>query len=210
MFASFTMTDWLIACLIIFLPACLLMIYCIKYAKFLASVEKSDTRVLSPLKENGENCGVLRRDIGSHYTMDEVAVYNNEFDSDTRLIMQGAKVTGEYESRRHVNMAIKMVYQVQSDEENWSRWSDLIEHYQSVQAKSYFNIAERIEENLFDQPPVSFTIYKTFSMIDFIKFKNIYSELEWNILVYRVNKIHTYYVKHKEVISKSHYSKHYM
>lgn len=79
-----------------------------------------DTRVLSPLKENGENCGVLRRDIGSDYTTTEVAVYNNEFDSDTRCVMQGAKVTGDYESRRHVNMAIKMVYQVQSDEENWS------------------------------------------------------------------------------------------
>ena len=35
--------------------------------------------------------------------------------------MQGARITGEYVTRRHVNMAIKMVYQIQSDEENWSR-----------------------------------------------------------------------------------------
>ena len=27
-------------------------------------------------------------------------------------------------------MAIKMVYQLQADEENWTRWPDLIEHYQ--------------------------------------------------------------------------------
>ena len=34
-------------------------------------------------------------------------------------------------------MAIKMVYQLQADEENWTRWPDLIEHYQMVQAKSF-------------------------------------------------------------------------
>lgn len=90
--------------------------------------------------------------------MDETAVYNNEFDSDSRLIMQGAKVTGDYQTRRHLNMAIKLVYQVQSDEENRSRWSDLIEHYQSVQAKSYFNVVQCMEDNLAIHPPVSFTI----------------------------------------------------
>ena len=89
-----------------------------------------DARVLSPLKENDKNCRVQRRDVGSDYTMDETAVYNNEFGSNTRLIMQSAKVTGDYETRRHLNVAIKMVYHVQSDEENWSRWADLITHYQ--------------------------------------------------------------------------------
>lgn len=78
-------------------------------------------------------------DVGSNYTMDETAVYNDEFDSNTRLVMQDAKVTGDYQKRRHLNMAIKMVFQVQSDEENWSRWPDLITLYQSVQAKSFFN-----------------------------------------------------------------------
>ena len=71
-----------------------------------------DARVLPPLKENGENCAELRRDIGTDYTMDETAVYNNEFSSETRLIMQGIKVTGDYETRRPLNMTIKMVYQV--------------------------------------------------------------------------------------------------
>ena len=144
---------------------------------------------LPPLREDGVNRGVERRNISTDYTMDEVAVYNNEFDSDSRLVMQGAKVTGDYVTRRHVNMAITMMYQAQSDEENRTRWANLIEFYQGVQAKSFFNIVERIEENLFDQPPLSFTIFKTFSMIDFIKFKNFYSELAWNILVYRINKL---------------------
>ena len=34
-------------------------------------------------------------------------------------------------------MAIKILYQLQADEENWTRWPDLIEHYQVVQAKSF-------------------------------------------------------------------------
>lgn len=109
---------------------------------------------LPPLREDGVNRGVERRNISTDYTMDEVAVYNNEFDSDSRLVMQGAKVTGDYVTRRHVNMAITMMYQAQSDEENRTRWANLIEFYQGVQAKSFFNIVERIEENLFDQPPL--------------------------------------------------------
>lgn len=76
-----------------------------------------------------------------------------------------------------------MVYQLQSDEENWTRWPDLIEHYHDVQAKSFFNIVQRMEENLPIQPPVGFTIYKTFCMIDFAKFKNFYFESEWNSLI---------------------------
>lgn len=44
-------------------------------------------------------------------------------------------------------------------------------------------------------------------MIKYSKYKHFYSELEWNILIYRINKIHSYYVKHKEVISKSKYTK---
>lgn len=67
-----------------------------------------------------------------------------------------------------------------------------------------------MEENLVIEPPVSFIIYKTFNMIEFSKFKNFHSELEWNVLVYRINKIHMYYVKNKEVISKEKYSKHYV
>lgn len=64
-----------------------------------------------------------------------------------------------------------------------------------------------MDENLPIQPPVSFPIYKTFSMIKYSKYKHFYSELVWNILIYRINKIHSYYVKHKEVISKSKYTK---
>ena len=142
--------------------------------------------------------------------MDEVASFNDEYDSESSMTMQGARITGEYVTRRRVNMAIKMVYQIQSDEENWSRWPDLIEHYHEVQAKSFYNIVERMEENLPIQPPMGFAIYKTFSMIDFAKFKNFYSESEWNSLMYRIDKIHTYYVQHKEVISKLRYRKHYV
>lgn len=43
---------------------------------------------LPPLREDGVNRGVERRNISTDYTMDEVAVYNNEFDSDSRLVMQ--------------------------------------------------------------------------------------------------------------------------
>ena len=140
--------------------------------------------------------------------MDEVAAYNEEYDSQSSMIMQGVRNTADYVTRRHVNMAIKLVYQLQSDEENWTRWPDLLEHYHEVQAKSFYNIVERIEENLPIQPPVAFAIYKTFSLIDFAKFKNFYSESEGNILMYRVDKIHAYYVQHKGVILKHKYSKH--
>lgn len=142
--------------------------------------------------------------------MDELASYNEEYISESSTIMQGARVTGDYETRRHVNMAIKMVYQLQSDEENWTRRPDLIEHYHDVQAKSFFNIVQRMEENLPIQPPAGFTIYKTFCMIDFAKFKNFYFESEWNSLIYKIDKIHAYYVQHKEVISKLRYHKRYV
>ena len=46
-------------------------------------------------------------------------------------------------------------------------------------------------------------------MIDFAKFKNFYSESEWNSLIYRIHKIHAYYVQHKEFISKHRYNKRY-
>lgn len=72
----------------------------------------------------------------------EVATYNEEYDSQSSMIMQGARNTADYVTRRHVNIAIKLVYQLQSDEENWTPWPDLLEHYHEVQA-----------------------IYKTFSMI---------------------------------------------
>ena len=172
-------------------------------------LHESQCQYLSPLKENGVNRGV-KRSAGSDYTMDEVAAYNEEYDSQSSMIMQGARNTADYVTRRHVIMAIKLVYQLQSDEENWTRWPDLLEHYHEVQAKSFYNIVERMEENLPIQPPVAFTIYKKFSMIDFSKFKKFYSESEWNILMYKVDKIHAYYVRHKEVISKHKYSKHYV
>lgn len=82
--------------------------------------------------------------------MDETAVYNNDFDEESRLIIQGAKVTGDFKTRRHLNMAIKLVYQVQSDEENWSRWPDLIDSYQSVQAKSFFQCGAEYGRELSD------------------------------------------------------------
>lgn len=167
----------------------------------------TDARTLSPLKENGENCKVQRRDFGS-WSMDEVAEYNDEFDKQSRLIMQGAKVTGEFRTRRHLNMA--MVYQVQSNKENWSRWPDLLDFYANVQAKSFFNVVQSMEENLAIEPQVSFTIYKTFTIIEFSKFQNFYSESEWNVLVYRIHKTHMYYMKNKEGISKHRYSKHYV
>lgn len=95
----------------------------------------------------------------------EVATYSEEYDSQSSMIMQGARNTADYVTRRHVNVAIKLVYQLQSDEENLNPWPDLLEHYHKVQAKSFYNIVERIEENLPIQPPVAFAIYKTFSMI---------------------------------------------
>ena len=67
-----------------------------------------------------------------------------------------------------------------------------------------------MEENLVIEPPVSFTIYKTFAMIEFSKFQNFYSEPEWNMLVYKINKIHMYYMKHRETIVKHRYSKHHV
>lgn len=39
------------------------------------------------LREDGVNCGVERRNISIDYIMDEVVVYNNEFDSDFCLVM---------------------------------------------------------------------------------------------------------------------------
>ena len=94
-------------------------------------------------------------------------------------------------------MAIKLVYQLQSEEENWTRWADLIEHYHEVQAKSFYNITERMEENLYGYPPVGFNIYRTFSMIEFSKFEQFYSRKEWENL----NNIYSYYLEHKDVIS---------
>ena len=79
-----------------------------------------------------------------------------------------------------------------------------------VQAKSFFNIVERIEENLDPEPPVGFGIYKTFSNIDFCKFEEFYSRTEWDNLLFKLNKIHSYYLKNKDVISKLKFSKHYV
>ena len=69
-----------------------------------------------------------------------------------------------------------------------------------VLAKSFFNIVERMEENLDPEPPVGFGIYKTFSNIDFCKFEEFYSRTEWD----------SYYLKNKDVISKLKFSKHYV
>ena len=79
-----------------------------------------------------------------------------------------------------------------------------------VQAKSFFNIVERMEENLDLEPPVGFGIYKTFSNIDFCKFEEFYSRTEWDNLLFKLNKIHSYYLKNKDVISKLKFSKHYV
>ena len=79
-----------------------------------------------------------------------------------------------------------------------------------VQAKSFFNIVERMEENLDQEPPVGFGIYKTFSNIDFCKFEEFYSRTEWDNLLFKLNKIHSYYLKNKDVISKLKFSKHYV
>lgn len=151
---------------------------------------------------------VLRE--GRDYTMDEVAAYNNEFDEMSTEIMQEARVTADYETLQHVNMAIKLVYQLQSGEENWTRWPDLIEHYHMVQAKSFYNITERMEENLDPEPPVGFNIYKTFASIDFCKFEKFYSRTEWENLLVKLNKIHSYYLKNKDVIPKLKFNKHYV
>ena len=58
--------------------------------------------------------------------MDEMAAYSQDYDQESRLIMQGARVTADYKMRRHLIMAVKMVYQIQSEEENWSHWGDVI------------------------------------------------------------------------------------
>ena len=52
--------------------------------------------------------------------MDEMAAFCQDYDQESRLIMQGARVTADYKTRRHLIMAVKMVYQIQSEEENWS------------------------------------------------------------------------------------------
>lgn len=164
-------------------------------------LNESPCKHLTPFKDNGQNSGTVRNE-GSDYTMDEVAAYNSEFDDESSQIMQGARVTGDYETRTHLMMAIKLVYQLQSDEENWTRWADLTHHYHEVQAKSFYNISERMEENLDRIPPVGFSIYRTFTMIDFCKFEQFYSRNKWDNLLVKLNNIHSYYLENKDVISK--------
>lgn len=79
-----------------------------------------------------------------------------------------------------------------------------------VQAKSFFNIVERMEENLDPEPPVGLGIYKTFSNIDFCKFEEFYSRTEWDNLLFKLNKIHSYYLKNEDVILKLKFSKDYV
>lgn len=83
------------------------------------------------------------------YTMDEVAAFNEECDEESSHIMQGTRVTADYETRRHLMMAIKLVYRIQADEENWMRWLEMMKYnYHEVSAKSFYNIVERMAKNL--------------------------------------------------------------
>lgn len=153
---------------------------------------------LSALKTNGSNRG-LKRDRGTDYTMDEMAAYSQDYDQESRLIMQGARVTADYKTRRHLIMAVKMVYQIQSEEENWSHWGDVIKNtYHKVSAKSYYNIAERMTQNLF-QTPLEWNMYTVFTMVDFKKFESFYTEQEWKTLLFNLNVIHKYYVENKHI-----------
>ena len=77
-----------------------LISYCIKYVVVVVAMEngspllvwrrvvlhESQCHYLSPLKENGVNRGI-ERSAGSDYTMDEVASYNEEYDSESSMIM---------------------------------------------------------------------------------------------------------------------------
>ena len=78
-----------------------------------------------------------------------------------------------------------------------------------VISELYYNIVQCMDENLLIQPPVSFVIYKTFARIEYTKYQQFYSDLEWNILVFRISRIHLYYTEHKEVIYKGKYLKHF-
>lgn len=75
---------------------------------------------LSPLKDNGQNSGRVRQ-AGTDYTMDKVAAFNEEYDEESSRVMQGTRVTADYETMTHLMMAIKLVYQIQADKENWTR-----------------------------------------------------------------------------------------
>ena len=118
--------------------------------------------------------------------------------------MQGTRVTADYKTRTHLMMAIKLVYQIQADKENWTRWPDMTKYYyHKVSAKSFYNIVERMAENLYGEPHTGFTLYRTFCMIDFKKFENFYSTQEWKYLLCNLNKIHSYCMDFKHAIPKS-------
>ena len=67
-----------------------------------------------------------------------------------------------------------------------------------------------MEENLDPEPPVGFGIYKTFLNIDFCKFEEFYSRIEWDNLLFKLNKIYSFYLNNRDVISKLKFSKHYV
>lgn len=101
-------------------------------------------------------------------------------------------------------MAIKLVYRIQADEENWMRWLEMMKYnYHEVSAKSFYNIVERMAKNLYGEPPAGFTLFRTFCMIDFKKFEHFYSTQEWKCLLRNLNKIHSYYMDFKHAIPKS-------
>ena len=162
---------------------------------------------LSTLKENGVNRIVRRRGRGLEYAMDETAVYNTFFDEESRLIIQGARVMGNFRQRRDLNMALKMVYRVQSDEENWNRYSDILHCYHLVQAKSLYSALQCIEENLHIEPLIAYESYKLLALIDCGTFKEFYSDLEWNTVDYRLTTVYLYYQKFEEIISRAQWSK---
>lgn len=135
--------------------------------------------------------------------MDELAANSQQFDFNSLLVMQGAMPTADYTTRSHLRMAIKMVYQMQSEEENWSRWGDVIKKaYHKVSAKSYNNITERMSQNLFGQAPVGMDMFKVFSHIDFEKFRPFYTEHQWATLLFNLNLIGDYYIENKPNIAK--------
>lgn len=128
--------------------------------------------------------------------MDELAAYSNEYEPNSLLVMQGAMATSDYKTRRHLRMAVKMVYQLQSEEENWSRWGDVIQNsYHKVAANSYYNIVERMSQNVFGQAPLGMNMFKVFSHIDFEKFKPFYTEHQWDTLIFNLNLIGDYYIE---------------
>ena len=154
---------------------------------------------LSALKTNGSNRG-LKHAPGTDYTMDELATFSQRYDEDTLYVLQGVKVSADYKTRQHLMIGVKMVYQVQSEEENWSRTAYALKNiYAKVAVKSFYSIVERMTQNLY-QISLGWNMYVVLTMIDFKKFQGFYTKQQWKQLLFNLNAIHKYYIENKKDI----------